>query len=529
MSDYKYSALSTLIVFGLWGGWWASDHLDSNYSVKRIQNVGALTNSGLQDPEKNETPTFPDRKELVKDWEKPEVTLLISGSQRGYIEPCGCTGLENQKGGLMRRRDCQKVLLDRGWNVVALDLGDQIRRQAIQPQLKLRATYETLTKVMGYRSIGLGVNELKLASTELAQLMVNCIDSETPFTCCNITVLDESFVAPYHIVETGGRRLGVVMVVGDEHLKEIESSDIQKSSANDGIKRALQAISKLPKCDALILLAQTDKESCMKFARQYPFDLIVVGDCPGEPTLMSEPVFNDRWTTEIIEVGTKGMHIGLVGCSWVNGKLQLKYERVPLDARFADAPDAKAIFAAYQKELEILYTRPENFPDIQPRQHPSGLTFVGSERCNDCHDEEFDIWKDGIDGNGGPHFRATVSLFDPKDNPRADIPRNFDPECLSCHVTGWNPQNFFPYQSGYKDLVRDAHLHGNGCENCHGPGKEHADAEEGNDVQLQEKLRNAMRLELKDAEKTCLECHDIDNSPDFLKKGFDYYWKYIEH
>ncbi len=525
----KQSALLCVMVFGFFGGYLANLRYEANDLRLRESAIGPSATDRAQDPDKPDHPTFPKREDLVKDWQQPEVTLFITGSQRGYIEPCGCTGLENQKGGLMRRRDCQKVLLDRGWNVVSLDLGDQNRRQAMQSVVKLRATFETLTKVMNYQSIGLGINELRLDSTELAQLIVNCMEGETPFTCCNVTVLDESFVAPYRVIESGGRRIGVVMVLGDEFVKEIASGDFQAISATDGIKRALQGLSKQPRCDTLVLLAQTDKETCQKYAKQFPFDLIVVGDCPGEPTMLPEAINAGRWTTQIIEVGTKGMHVGIVGCNWPNGKLEINYERVPLDARFRDAPEAKAIFAAYQKELEILYTRPENFPDVKQRQHPSGLTYVGSERCSDCHEDEFDIWKDGVDGKGGPHFRATVSLIDPKDNPRADIPRNFDPECLSCHVTGWNPQNFFPYQTGYADLVKDAHLHGNGCENCHGPGKEHAEAEEGNNVALQEKLRNSMRLELKDAEKTCLECHDIDNSPDFLKKGFDYYWKYIEH
>ena len=31
------------------------------------------------------------------------------------------------------------------------------------------------------------------------------------------------------------------------------------------------------------------------------------------------------------------------------------------------------------------------------------------------------------------------------------ISRIYDPECLSCHVTGWEPQNVLRYHSGYID------------------------------------------------------------------------------
>src|SRR5689334_17284064 len=32
-------------------------------------------------------------------WPKPDVALVFSGEQNGYLEPCGCAGLVNQKGG----------------------------------------------------------------------------------------------------------------------------------------------------------------------------------------------------------------------------------------------------------------------------------------------------------------------------------------------------------------------------------------------------------------------------------------------
>jgi hypothetical protein len=43
-------------------------------------------------------------------------------------------------------------------------------------------------------------------------------------------------------------------------------------------------------------------------------------------------------------------------------------------------------------------------------------------------------------------------------------------------------------------------------------------------------LRVAMRLPLDRAEHHCMECHDLDNSPDFHAAGaFEKYWKEIEH
>src|SRR2546421_332470 len=71
-------------------------------------------------------------------WPKPAVALVLTGQQLGYIEPCGCTGLENQKGGLARRQTLIRQLADeRGWPVVPLDVGSQVKRFGKQQEIKL--------------------------------------------------------------------------------------------------------------------------------------------------------------------------------------------------------------------------------------------------------------------------------------------------------------------------------------------------------------------------------------------------------
>jgi Cytochrome c554 and c-prime len=106
--------------------------------------------------------------------------------------------------------------------------------------------------------------------------------------------------------------------------------------------------------------------------------------------------------------------------------------------------------------------------------------------------------------------------------------RQFDPECLSCHVTGWDAEKYFPFASGFLGAKQES-LHGNGCENCHGPGDKHVAAEraKGTDTEQRDKLRQAMRLTQAEARKqTCLKCHDIDNSPDY---NWEVYWPQVEH
>jgi hypothetical protein len=123
------------------------------------------------------------------------------------------------------------------------------------------------------------------------------------------------------------------------------------------------------------------------------------------------------------------------------------------------------------------------------------------------------------------------SLINPGE--RSEVPRHFDPECISCHVVGWNAQKYFPYVSGYLGVDETPLLHNVGCESCHGPGSAHVAAENGDGnpaKELIDQYRVEVRLRLEDAEKKCQECHDYDNSPDFHAEGaFQTYWKKVEH
>ena len=222
-----------------------------------------------------------------------------------------------------------------------------------------------------------------------------------------------------------------------------------------------------------------------------------------------------------MQTGVKSKYVMVVGV-FADPKQPLRYQRIPLDDRFPDTRPMMDLLASYQDQLK---DQGLDGLGLKPIPHPSGARFVGSEKCGECHTSAYKKWLTT------PHHRATKSLVEPGE--RVEIPRHHDPECLSCHVTGWHPQRYFPYVSGYLDLDESSHLHGNGCENCHGPGSEHVAVHAG-EVDVTEdvlrKANEAMRLPLATAERKCLECHDLDNDPDFQEPGaFDVYWEKIEH
>lgn len=449
---------------------------------------------------------------LFVNWPRPQAVLVLTGRQSGYVEPCGCTGLENQKGGLARRHTFLKSLAERGWAVAPLDVGSQVRRYGGQAELKFQMSVDAL-RSMKYGAVAFGGEDLRLSIDALISASVE----DSPFISANASILGLS--GQQRILKVGERNIGVTAVVGDKDRKQVNNDEVELQPLAEKLPERLQALIDAG-CDYVVVLAHTSLEEARQIARKHKqVDLVVTSGGAELPAYRPETF--EETDAQLIQVGAKGMYAGVLAL-YDGVDAPTRFERVPLDDRFADSPDMLRLMKAYQDQLKTLGLEQLG---VRPLPHPSGLAFVGSEKCGECHTTAYEIWSET------PHAHATDSIKNPYQ--RSEIARHHDPECLSCHVTGWNPQQYTPYRSGYLDFDGSAHLHGNGCENCHGPGSAHVAAESGEDEVSDEELtmrRVAMRLLKADAEKKCLECHDLDNSPDFHEPGaFERYYKQIEH
>ena len=471
-----------------------------------------------------------------KNWPTPDLTIFVTGQQHGYIEPCGCTGLENQKGGVARRMSFAEELKDEGWELLPVDAGNLIRRYGSQAEIKFHRSLEALRK-MGYVAVGFGPDDVRLAVVDLIQEAAAEKPEDAVYASANVVLLDPSLMPTYRLVERAGMKIAVTSILDPKSLEARLNEDIMLGDPVQSAKDVMEQI-QAESPDYTVLTYYGKEESAANVAQQVPgFDLVVVAGGYGEPTYQPESVKDSK--SKMILTGNKGMYVGLVGLyknvsSENNGdentdklntdklNTDMKYARVALDDSFGDAPEMRRLMSDYQIQLRDLGL--ENL-GLKPIPHPTGGKFVGAQACGECHTTAYGIWENSM------HFHATESLVHPGE--RGDVPRHFDPECISCHVTGWNPQNYYPYVSGYLDLKTHEHLHGNGCENCHGPGATHTAAEHGTiDVTEEQRtqLREAMRLPLERAREKCMECHDLDNSPDFHEEdAFDDYWAEVEH
>ena len=250
-----------------------------------------------------------------------------------------------------------------------------------------------------------------------------------------------------------------------------------------------------------------------RLGRQYPeFDIVVTaGDFPE----LSAPTIKGTRTL-LLGVGEKTMDAMVL--AFYDPGQPPRYQRVPLDSRFDDKNhgSGQPPFRPCSKRCQLPgWTQGGRFrgtgarPRSYPKQELLGR-FVGSEECKTCHEGSFIQWKKT------PHSHAYRTLA------KLPVPRVFDPECISCHVVGWDTrnQNFFPYQSGYRSLAatpqadrRGLRSRATGRARAHRRRERHRRRAAKEDPAVDPGQQRGPKDP--DHPHRCQNCHDLDNSPDF--------------
>lgn len=465
---------------------------------------------------------------LFQDWpkdQKPDLVLVISGERYGYIQPCGCS--KPQYGGLDRLYNFLEVLKERQWPFVTVDLGDVAQKSGIQRMKKYKLTMESMKK-MGFLAVGVGINEM---SMPLIEALANySLENPTPsVVAANLLGKKEKFVDLVKSVEVSkpiGKEpvVGVIGMVGPSVVESIRDSsgDLKFESVAQLLPDMIKEIDN-KKAEVRVLLYQgslKEAEACA--ARFQQFNVIVCRTREDEPSEKPETVGD----TMIVGVGHKGRYVGVVGF-FRTGKadkpFDLRYQLVPLgpDLEWPDKPNPIIdLFEQYSKELEK-----ENYLEKNPRsKHPIQLekeyrdaVYVGSAACKSCHKREYKIWAESA------HAHAYQTLVD-STRPSG---RQFDAECIVCHVIG------FDHESGFVTKDKTPKLLDVGCENCHGPGSLHV---KGNTDEKMLRLMNPYKTQPNETEEeakrrinlldqSCQKCHDQDND---VHWSIDK-WKKIAH
>jgi hypothetical protein len=471
---------------------------------------------------------------LFRGWPRPDLVLLLSGQQHGYLQPCGCS--HPQRGGLERRYNFLQTLRQRGWPVAALDLGDVAQTSGprelpnVQGLIKYRYSMEALRQ-MGYLAVGLGETEGALPLREaLDNYALN--NPKPPVVCANLTDHDVNFPGEVHdvVAETvpDGLKVGVVEVVGYTAAQTMKNDPQAKfDSVGRVLSGHLKTLEK-DKPDVRVLLYQGSPAESRRLAQALPvFDVILCqsedDEGPGQPEQIGR-------TCLVKGVGHKGKNVGVLGV-FKSGNAgqpyEFRYHLVPLGEEYLTPAGAETgnpiaqLMERYTQELKSGGYLSKYGQGKHPLQFAAGgsePTYVGSEKCKKCHEHAYEVWK-----NSG-HAHAYQTLADVT-HPSL---RQYDGECIVCHVTG------FAYKGGYTDADATPKLKDVGCEACHGPGSEHA--KHPNDALWHTRMnpwkaqageteeQKAIRILATD--KACQRCHDPDND---VHWNFEKKWPKIEH
>jgi hypothetical protein len=447
---------------------------------------------------------------------RPTFTIFGLAELRGQIEPCGCT--TDPLGDLARTTEVIETARAEG-PVLVLDAGGLLYAQvpvpdflADQEKLKSDLVVDAYQKRLGVAAIGLGQADLGMGVAAIRpprQIINVAPDAGVP-------------VEAPKLIEVGGVQVGVFGMVSPGLLRGVTTTDpapAAKATIADLRSRGARII--------VALVQAPERRAAMDLVRAAPgIDLAIagIGTNTPEPGEVSPTAYqvDDAWlvipanrgqVVSRIDVTLRPGQAPLVdavgpgAAELLRQRLAARIEVLTAElASFEKSTDADPAFVA-QKRQELADARAEDQAlNKNPLRAPAtgsyfALTqvkikkslacdieiqdakvayskaagaanvaaaagkaapppakgepgFVGAEACADCHAEADEFWQ------ASKHHRAWETL--------EGLGKQFDYECIGCHVTGWD-------QPGGATLAVNEPLRDVQCETCHGPASIHVE------------------------------------------------------
>ncbi len=413
---------------------------------------------------------------------------------------------------------------------------------------------------MGWTALGLGERDFALGTNYLKDLAkmadfplssANVFDKET----------NKYVFKPYTVVKMGGLRVGITAVIGNEVGFSADRQDKDGIYVGDPASSLGSVIEELKKkSDFIIVLAHTGVTDAKVLAQEYDsIDLMIVGH-GGEvnifqpvteknsliTTLYSRGKYIDRLDFKITAIKhpydifvegsnsttsfesqelllrkqqlqvfmadidaqkKQGKDMSSMEklvtdeMAQVDAKLEklqgestkdrpntVKATLIALDTSYADDPTIRDIIKKYADELIKIKEQQKQSQLGEWGGSPPGVVvephYVGMANCKGCHTKIYDFVE------GTKHVKAYETLREKE--------RQFEPDCIGCHTTGFNKPG------GFTNVLAADNLLGVQCEDCHGPGSLHITD------------NKKYRMQNLTAEANCVTCHTPDNDNNFV-------------
>ncbi|MFO1475832.1 MAG: multiheme c-type cytochrome, partial [Verrucomicrobiota bacterium] len=374
-----------------------------------------------------------------------DLRVYFTCDTHGRLEPCGC--FVGQFGGLTRLKSVLDA--EAPGDALRLDIGDA----AAGPEDYDFIEYGYMLKAfaaMKFDALNIGAREACFGAGQLREVRQK---STVPVLSAN--VLDASthqpIFDPYLIVRRGDVRIALIGVL-DPRMVRNPGPGVAVGGMEAAIQHALAEVR--GKSDLVLLLAFTDEETLVSLAREFYECGVILGGKVSQPA--QQLVRANR--SLIYFVTNEARALGILQLRLFPGKppevtdneVRFLNDKIPQDAAF------RQMMQDYRGEIRKTrlavddpgYLAADTVPGVR-----TAATYVGSDKCLDCHPGAAAVWKNSA------HARAFRTL--------AERNADADPKCIGCHTVG------FGSPTGYRRGPAGAGLANVGCESCHGPGSLH--------------------------------------------------------
>ena len=408
--------------------------------------------------------------------------LLFTGNTQSQLEPCGC--FIGQSGGLPRRAKVISHIRENGFSPILVDLG------GIQPSQLSSMKPHSFKSDDSSTGNEVHIRDQHRVQTTLMAMQMMDYDAFFPFEAeigivqnkkfdLSFTSLDSDLTqgsGSYLIKTIGGKRIAMVT---------LDLKDPAKMASVSGELNSLMSEVQ-EQSDFVVGLSHSPIEVNRALAREYPSFSAILSPSEGETERVGDVL--------LAYCSSKGKTLGALMLSDGVGDISSKIQQIALTESVSDDPDVRKLLddfyhqVATDHQFQIISHR---LFSSEPLEQDDRNSYIGSQACQECHQEEFSQW------SHSSHATAFNTL--------RTLGMEYYPECITCHVTGSG------YPSGYQiGNTERSHLVDVGCETCHGPGRQHAY------TPLKENIRGQV------PEKICMECHTPEHSP-----GFDQLIEYV--
>ena len=425
--------------------------------------------------------------------------VAITAQTLGYLENCGCK--VSQSGGLARRSSLVKRLRAESIPLVLVDVGSGLADLQEGPNLDAfsfaeQRTHQAIVAGMNYSAMTPGRTDLGRGLGAFDMLRAGL---QLPYVGANIERRDGSpYLPPFRTLEVEGIRcwvIGVVTQMNPFYRPSVLEETLDSLKIGDPVAAVERATANLPSTDFVIVSGEIPYRIIREIARSCPqVDLIVAspqmyfGELSPSNSTGSHTQDSPGWLGNTVvaygDLGSYGVSGVKVDLAADGHAVAASFEHHELDEKVPDDPLVRATLDRFYKSLApsaVALARVKSPASLWANRTSE---WVGSAACAGCHEGETAQWRSTAHANA---MRTLIKVH-----------RDTQPRCVSCHVVG------FGTPDGYRIGSGNEHLANVQCENCHGPGKAHAE---------EPSARNIVKHV---PETVCISCHDTEHSEEFV-------------